>query len=287
MNKETLEKIKTLYLSGKSSRQIAKEINCCKSTILKHIKNIPKHKQTRKYTINENYFDTIDTEEKAYFLGLLYSDGCNDSDNARIILGLQDEDREILDKFNIAINSNRPLSFIDCSKRIDKKCKNMYRLTINSRHMSDKLTELGCMKQKTFLLKFPTEDQVPNPLLKHWLRGLWDGDGSFSLSKNKNRFLMNTSIISTKNIIESINLFILKELNIEGSVYKPKKSTKNTTDLHYTGLIKGLKIIRWLYLDSNIYLKRKYDRYLTIEEQLKIISQQPRSKIKNKFSPII
>lgn len=31
----------------------------------------------KKYTVNENYFENLNSPEKAYVLGFLYADGCN------------------------------------------------------------------------------------------------------------------------------------------------------------------------------------------------------------------
>lgn len=39
----------------------------------------PQTELQRKYPINETFFDTIDTQEKAYILGLLYADGYNNT----------------------------------------------------------------------------------------------------------------------------------------------------------------------------------------------------------------
>ena len=61
------------------------------------------------YTINEDYFDIIDTEEKAYLLGFLYADGNHFTKKNRITIGLQEKDKHILEKFNELIGSNRPL----------------------------------------------------------------------------------------------------------------------------------------------------------------------------------
>ena len=59
-----------------------------------------------KYTYNENYFKIIDSEEKAYWLGFLYADGCitrfyrNEKlKSMSLELTLQSNDIEHLKKF--------------------------------------------------------------------------------------------------------------------------------------------------------------------------------------------
>lgn len=68
-----------------------------------------------KYTFNRDYFERIDSKDKAYFLGLLYADGCNSISTTQrhctIILNLQEKDKDILNVFNKYINSNKPLAY--------------------------------------------------------------------------------------------------------------------------------------------------------------------------------
>lgn len=68
--------------------------------------NIPRQTYThrnRKYWRNSNYFDVIDTPNKAYFLGLLSSDGCNNTDARQIIISLSEEDGYLLERLKKSI----------------------------------------------------------------------------------------------------------------------------------------------------------------------------------------
>lgn len=44
--------------------------------------------------------------------------------------------------------------------------------------MYDDLIKLGCVEHKTFLIKFPTIEQVPFEFLNSFILGYQDGDGS-------------------------------------------------------------------------------------------------------------
>lgn len=87
----------------------------------------------KKYTFNKNYFEKIDSEDKAYFLGLLYADGCNSTsatqNHASIVLNLQEGDKEILEKFMKYINSNKPLLYRPKQENHNPQ----YRFVINSK----------------------------------------------------------------------------------------------------------------------------------------------------------
>lgn len=63
---------------GSGYNSVAQSLNCCKDTIKRRAQELqcfvrPYRQKNR--DINENYFEIIDSEEKAYFLGLLYTDG--------------------------------------------------------------------------------------------------------------------------------------------------------------------------------------------------------------------
>lgn len=104
------------YINGETALNISKRYNTHDNTIRRILKNnnveIRGNKITsRKYNVNENYFDNIDTPNKAYILGLLYADGNNHIKNNTVSIALQEEDVEILRLINKEIESDRPLSF--------------------------------------------------------------------------------------------------------------------------------------------------------------------------------
>ena len=80
-----IEKILELYNEGLQPIEIAEQLNCSNSNIIKRLKNIgieiikdySKRRYSRlgRHSINEEFFNVIDNEAKAYFLGLMYSDG--------------------------------------------------------------------------------------------------------------------------------------------------------------------------------------------------------------------
>ena len=127
----------------------------------------------RKYDVNDSYFDQIDTEEKAYFLGLLYADGCNRKTKWKaktISISLIDSDKEIIQKLKEAIQYTGPLYN---NKTGSKSKTNSCTLKVNSVYMSRALTNAGCMMNKTFNLKFPTEEQIPSCLIHHFVRRIF------------------------------------------------------------------------------------------------------------------
>lgn len=227
----------------------------------------------RKYSINENFFDTIDTSEKSYFLGILYADGYNNTIRYTVNLALKESDKEILDKLSALIQPSKPLQFINTKKQRERKgfenSQNQYRLVIANKHISNKLAELGCGKAKTFTIQFPSTDQVPLHLQRHFLRGYFDGDGHIGITKSKGRI----DIVGTKLMCDSISELLKSELNI--NTYHRQRYPEKNNNI-WSVAISGNNQIKlfceYIYKESSLHMDRKYQKYLDI---LNIKSNKP------------
>ena len=223
----------------------------------------------RKYPIVEDFFDIIDTEEKAYILGLLYADGYNQTERNSVSLGLKEDDKEILEKMTELIQPTKPLLCLNLSnarKRVGfENAQNQYRLVIANKHISERLVELGCGKAKTHNLIFPTEEQVPSHLIRHFIRGYFDGDGSVSGDKQKQ-----ISFVGTVNFLKPLQQILMEELGFSETKLdrRHKERDNEIRSLRYCGINQCIKFRDWLYEDVTIFLKRKkdiFDSYLLFE----------------------
>ena len=140
---------------------------------------------TRRYDLNTSYFDKIDTEEKAYFLGWLWTDGHNQENVSTVSLELQERDKCILEMFGKSVDANYP---IRSRKRITKNGKEttMVRLDLCSKTFSQTLSRYGMVSHKTYSIGFPFEI-VPSSLYPHFIRGCFDGDGSYGFYPDANK----------------------------------------------------------------------------------------------------
>ena len=254
-------KIIDAYQCGMTVRDISKKFNIGErrtSNILKkhNISILLSCERQVKYSLNENYFDSIDTKDKAYILGFLYADGCNYKNS--ISISLQERDKDILDNINNELGSNRPLRFIDYSNR-NSKCQNQYSLTVTNKHMADQLQSLGMVQNKSLVLEFPK--WLDKKLYSHFIRGYFDGDGYVS----KNYYNAKLSIVSTNTFCESVKEILHEDVGINSSIYLCHKNALTATrTLQISGRNQIRMFLDYIYNDANLCLKRKYDIYQSL-----------------------
>lgn len=243
------------YQSGMTMTEIAEKYHTSHETtslILKenNINIRPAYKTI--YTLNEHYFDIIDTPEKAYILGMLAADGCVCKYN--ITISLQENDKDILEKINICVGSNRPLSYIDKQSK-GLRDKNAYVLNITNKHMANTLKDIGIIENKSLKLEFP--EVITDELLPHFFRGLWDGDGFIE----KKRF--RTGCTGTKMLLFEVMNKIKRILGIEFHAHEEHNHNGITYTIKVSNQKDCMIFLNYIYNDATIYLQRKYDIYQT------------------------
>ena len=265
--KEEQDDIVNSYLSGESSVSIGKRYNMSHKPILKllHKLNVEvsQAKLVRKYSLDEKYFDQINTANKAYILGLLYSDGSNNPQKSTISISMQEEDKNLLEKVRLEIKSENPLEFLDYSNKhsFGYNYKNQYRLIFFSTYMSNRLSQLGVIPNKSLKITFPTF--ISKELMPHFIRGVYDGDGSICRQiKNENNHAILITITATDNFCNSLKKIIKEELNINSGIYDASCHNEITKVLSISGRNICKKFLDWIYQDADIYLERKYNRYI-------------------------
>lgn len=267
LSDEEINDICTLYKNGLSMPKIAEKYKIYHKAISVLLKNnnISKNKDIhRKYKLNESYFDNIDTPNKAYIFGLLYADGNNSMDKSTVRISLQESDVDLLEKVRHELESENPLKYIDYSNRIYGNgyvSKNMYQLEFYSSHMCSSLCDHGLIPNKSLKIDFPKD--IDKSLYSHFIRGYFDGNGSFC-----HRVLENGSCRDVVTIT-STNLFCTKTLDIirsqtsifGGNVYDASCHNGITKVISISGINQCKKFHEYIYENADIYLDRKYQHY--------------------------
>lgn len=223
----------------------------------------------RLYTCNYRYFQNIDSEEKAYWLGFIMADGHifetykgnrpNPARGLKITLSVVDKDH--LYKFRDCMDSNHPI------RTYSRKGSNDYcRIVINDSNLYYDLVNLGAIPNKTFKVKFPN---IEEKYYKHYIRGLWDGDGGFSVKTRKSTLKVvydKWYLTSTLESLKVIEGYICQQLNLPFKSHYQKRwkdRDDNIYRLQYSSSNCG-RVLKLLYSDCSIYLERKYRKYQSL-----------------------
>lgn len=242
----------------------AKKFKIGKNTLYNYLKENNSIKNDKNYqkdiTYDKNFFDSIDSEEKAYWLGFIMADGYTKLDKnnnpAQTTIEISKKDINLLDAFKKSIKSNyiiRERSRTTVTGKISEVCS----ITISSHHLTKQLVSYGVVPNKTYIGFINEEIFGDNEeLIFHYLRGYSDGDGT--INKNKGNYVFKL-VIRSKSILNTITNWIKKYCNID-----PKITIwENTYRLSIQNKKDYFIFLKKLYKNANIYLDRKYQNYLS------------------------
>lgn len=263
------------YLNGVSMVKLSEKYNTYPAYFSMWFKKLNLKARTnkensRKYHHNENYFETIDTENKAYWLGFIYADGY--IVNNRIYnsggfgVSISEKDRSHLDKLNRDLDSNYRIC--DYEVKGGYKIGAKYcRLLVSGSKIKEDLIKQGVLPNKTNILKPP----ILNPeLIKHFIRGYLDGDGSIwvALKNDTDRVdCYNVEFIGTDEMLNFINEYLIsKGLLSKNYKHSKRREYQIVSSFKFGGNMLAYKVLSHLYENSNIYLDRKYELYLSLKE---------------------
>jgi hypothetical protein len=253
MNKKTTENTREQiceeYKNGMSYRDLENKYGMCHRTIWKFLKgqNLTKPRDAHKYQCDWDFFKTIDSQEKAYWLGFLYADGAIGCDG--VVVNLQWRDRDHLQKFLDCLHSNHNVIKQVFYDKKYEKFRTRARIVISSRSMMRDLTNKGCPQRKTNTIRWPSEDIVPECLLTHFFRGYFDGDGCVHNGKTKY-----VSVLSNYKFCEKMQLWLMNSCSLDKTKIIPHKGT---WAVHYSGINQVSKIYYLIYDNSMVSLSRK------------------------------
>ena len=245
------------YNSHISCQNIGKKhhISAAKVMRILNENNVPirsNSESKQKYTLNEQYFNAIDSQDKAYILGFLYADGSKSAVSNTITINIQERDVDLLHKINNAIGSNRPLAYIDCSNA-EVNRMNQYRLCVSNKVLSEDLLLWGIVPKKEFKLKYP--DFLSDKLIRHFIRGYMDGDGNINSSECR------WGLTGCYDLLKGISEYIENMLGIHTTLYHHKGKNEVTYELRVAGRRQVKKLLDHLYFNANIFMDRKYNLY--------------------------
>lgn len=240
-------------------KDIEKKYNLSTPTIIKILNGIEKYSKSIIFNpeLKEDFFESIDDEYKAYFIGLLISDGnvFIDSDKkanrqASISITLDNNDKYILEDFKKIIKTNT---------KISSDGRGCCQIAVRSNKMYEDLSKYGIIPNKSFKTYLP---KLNSEMMPHLIRGILDGDGCINSHLIKSgRFLHSISFCGSKQLMNDISDFLFENLKLKT---KPKVYTykdRNLSEISIRNINDMFIVGKYLYSNATIFLKRKYNKF--------------------------
>ncbi len=213
-----------------------------------------------KYNIDSYFFNKINTEAKAYFLGFHVTDGNVHSRRSTFTILIAQEDKHILEELCIRMKTKKKLLY---TKNKYKNRQNVVRFERGDKQICTDLIKMGYGPKKSLYTRYPKRKFLKSNLDRHFLRGVFDGDGS--INKNQGRIdIYSGSQIFLKDLYNIFNEY----LNISSSMKIEQRSDNRTSTRLRINSGKNKETTKKLFnffyknSDSKLRLKRKYNIFL-------------------------
>jgi hypothetical protein len=251
-----LEKAIQEYINtNKSARQVAREFSLGKDKVTNELKKRGLLRPKKDNSYDTRFFQTINTEAKAYWLGFIYADGCVKSGGRNVLeITLSINDKDHLTKFK------RDVKFKGEVKIKRGKKYDACRVSLYGKDIIDDLIHQGAVPRKSLVLQFPKH--LDKHLIRHFIRGYFDGDGSIYEYTKLHKISM--SMLGTEEFLSEVQEVFMQELGVSKvkvynhqRIYEYKKSRNE-----------AIKIMDYLYSDCTVYLERKFSKYAHLTQNL-------------------
>lgn len=232
----------------------------------------------RKYKLNDNFFENIDCEKKAYALGLMYSDGNihHDKYSWYITFGQQEERKDLVYKLHSILGSESNIHTTLTGS------KTFYYFSVVSKKMYNDLNNLGVTPNKSLSLQFPKT--MEKKLMPHFIRGLFDGDGCIwngkrkkmtvkkegTINETREKIIHNVKFTYTGNdiFVTSFQNFLINETGLKKTKLnfsKAKNKNNNTSEhictMEYSGRGNIKKLYDYMYNEATVFSEEKKHKF--------------------------
>lgn len=266
-SEEIIIEILQKYDKGQSITSLNREYHTTKirDLLIQNNRQVPERRKgcggrKRQCTLNEDYFQELDSKDKAYFLGFIYADGfITKRSQGQNILGLTLAEIEPIDKFKKYIQTDKKVGYYKKTNGYSDKSYE-YKLALISDKLVSDIEKLGVIERKTLTLTFP---EIREDLISHFIRGYFDGDGSVFLHSRPeydNQFL-GINICGTKEFLTTLTKY-LPFIEEGQCIYKELRKETNCWNLKFASNTRSLELYHYMYKDCNdLYLSRKREKF--------------------------
>lgn len=203
---------------------------------------------------NSNYFEKIDSRDKAYWLGVMYSDGCVcKRANGSYSISLEMIDKEHIEKFRNALDAFDHKVLIVHHKNFNN-AKLSYAIHVYDKKMAQDLIKLGCIPKKSFYLS--SIPDIPRDFIYDFIRGFVDGDGCICYNKLHDTYVFKLTGASPLFLENIMDVLEISKLSLNKCTDTSYQVTSGKRDDIY-------RILTKLYEHSTYEtrLDRKFNKY--------------------------
>lgn len=241
---------KLKYDSGLTLSEIAEEYNTDSTVVhygLKRVNTKMRPTNSSNDHINHNYFSIIDDELKAYYLGILYSDGSITGGNKpHLYLELSYPDEYIVEHLANILNTNT-------YKRVREGRSPSTRINLSSKPIAEDLYKHCIIPNKTYSNKFNLTTSVPEDYIRHSIRGLIDGDGGVKFKMIGNTCKKSVHFCGCLCAVQGLVSIIGNLTHTYPSITKDRNIYKT----EWSGYEDVKMIYDYLYTDATMWMSRK------------------------------
>ena len=260
ISQELKNEIIELYMSKPMSLSyLENKYDLSHPTISKILKDVPKYTKAKIYNpnLNERFFEKIDCEAKAYYLGLIIADGnvfidSKSNRQASISITVDQKDQYILETFK---------KYLNADTSIGHDGRGCCQFAVRSNLMAEDLEQYGVVPRKYFLTYLPKN--IPAELMCHVLRGILDGDGNIKAKQtnNRNRYLHSISYCGSEELMKDIAYWCVEVCKLEKMPCFYTYTNRTLSEIKIQNVADMYKFGEYIYKNASIYLSRKKESY--------------------------
>lgn len=270
--KEKMDEIIKRRKIGEPVLSLAKELGVNNNSLAKFfklqdviLKEELLRELNRKYEVNHDFFKRVDSQEKAYLLGLIMTDGNIHKEHNSIRLEFQKRDVELCEIARKSLASNVPV----VEREPRGKSGPQVRIQVNSKTLCQDLERLGIRRgMKTYDNKFPDESVVPRQFQRDFIRGVIDGDGcvikSHRINEKWEYDAYGVALNGTYDLVKGVQRVLVRDAGLSETKIILDRRTKSNYVLRYGGSGNVAKVYSYLYpkdfKPEGNCLQRKHNR---------------------------
>ena len=204
--------------------------------------------------MDKNIFENGWNAQNAYVFGWIMSDGClmlEGRNKTSFAVRICSNDLDIIEYLH---------GYMCDGNKIYKQNENGFLIKYRNKDSISFMQGHGLTERKSLSMQFPN---LPEDVVRHFVRGYFDGDGSIVITHNKYNTYGQASFTSgSVEFLESLQKK-LEENDIASHLYNDGRHNSKS---HYLKVVKWSeleKLYHFLYddADGSGVLKRKYDKY--------------------------